>query len=172
MDAFDTALGWQRLDPRMLLVHPVRDLGRFLPALIGVLVFGRSTDWGGWWGLVAVGVPVLLGLGRYLTTSYRITASRVEVRHGLVNKRVLSASLDRVRTVDVTASPIHRLLGLGHGQGRHLLLRRIIRRTHLLPQRKSGRLRFSGRFVTGIRLSPYGGRFDHVRRPAVLTVRD
>ncbi len=111
MDPFDDVLGWQRLDPRMLLVHPVRDIIRFLPAVIGLLLFGHSSD-GGWWGLIAVGVPVALGTLRYLTTSYRITASRVEVRHGFLNKRVLSASLDRVRTVDLTASLIHRVLGL------------------------------------------------------------
>jgi putative membrane protein len=108
----NTALGWQRLDPRMLLVHPVRDFVRFLPAVIGIVIFGRSSEDGGWWGLVGVGIPIVLGLARYLTTSYRITAGRIEVRHGLLNKRVLSAPLDRVRTVDVTASPIHRLLGL------------------------------------------------------------
>ncbi len=111
MDAFDVGQGWQRLDPRMLLVHPVRDFVRFLPAVIGILIFGRSSD-GGWWGLIGVAVPITLGLLRYLTTSYRITASRVEVRHGFLNKRVLSAPLDRVRTVDLTASPIHRVLGL------------------------------------------------------------
>lgn len=112
MDPLEGALDWQRLDPRMLLVHPVRDLVRFLPAVIGILVFGRSSDSGGWWGVVGVGVPVAIGLARYLTTSYRITAGRVEVRHGFVSRRVLSAPLDRVRTVDVTASPIHRALGL------------------------------------------------------------
>ncbi len=122
MDPFDNVLGWQRLDPRMLLVHPVRDLVRFLPAIVGILLFGRSSEGGGWWGLIGIGIPVLLGISRYLTTSYRITAGRIEVRHGLLNKRVLSAPLDRVRTVDLTASPIHRLLGLvtlriGTGQG-------------------------------------------------------
>ncbi|MGC4108979.1 MAG: PH domain-containing protein [Nocardioides sp.] len=111
-DPVDTHLGWQRLDRRMLLVHPVRDLVRFLPAVIGLLLFGRTSESGGWWGAVGVGVPVALGLARYLTTSYRISAGRVEVRHGLLNKRVVSAPLDRVRTVDVTASPIHRVLGL------------------------------------------------------------
>ncbi len=112
MDPFESPVGWQRLDPRMLLVHPVRDFVRFLPALVVLLVFGRGSDSGGWWGLVAVGVPVVLGFARYVTTSYRITAGRIEVRHGLLNKRVLSAPLDRVRTVDLTASPIHRVLGL------------------------------------------------------------
>ena len=28
--------GWQRLDPRMLLVYPVKELIRFLPVLIGL----------------------------------------------------------------------------------------------------------------------------------------
>ena len=80
--------------------------------MIGLVLFGRATDPGGCWGLLAVGIPVLLGVLRYLTTSYRLTPSRVEVRHGLLNKRVLSAPLDRVRTVDLSASPIHRALGL------------------------------------------------------------
>ena len=47
-----------------------------------------------------------------MTTSYRLTPGRVEVRSGLLNKRVVSTPLDRVRTVDLTASPIHRALGL------------------------------------------------------------
>jgi putative membrane protein len=96
----------------MLLVHPVRDLVRFLPALVGIVLFGRSSADGGWWGVVGIGVPIALGVARYLTTSYRISAGRIEVRHGFLNKRVLSAPLDRVRTVDLTASPIHRILGL------------------------------------------------------------
>jgi putative membrane protein len=108
----EPVLGWQRLDRRMLLVHPVREVVRFLPAVIGLLLFGRSSESGGIWGLVGIGVPVALGVLRYLTTSYRLTGSRVEVRHGLLNKQVVSAPLDRVRTVDVTASPIHRALGL------------------------------------------------------------
>jgi putative membrane protein len=103
---------WSRLDRRMLLVHPVRDLVRFLPAVVGLVLFGRSSDEGGWWGVVGFGLPIAFGVARYLTTSYRITAGRVEVRHGFVNKQVLSAPLDRVRTVDLTASPIHRVLGL------------------------------------------------------------
>jgi putative membrane protein len=96
----------------MLLVHPVKDLGRFIVPLIVLLVLGRSSSDGGLWGLVALGVPIVLGLMRYVTTSYRLTSDRIELRHGLLNKRVLSTPLDRVRTVDLTASLIHRVLGL------------------------------------------------------------
>ena len=122
MDPVDQVLGWHRLDRRMLLVHPVREVGRFLPVLIGLLLFGRGSDGGGYWGLIGVAIPIGLGLLRYVTTSYRLTSGRVEVRNGLLNKRVVSTPLDRVRTVDLTASPIHRALGLvtvrvGTGQG-------------------------------------------------------
>jgi len=112
MDASDAGLGWRMLDRRMLLVNPVREVGRFLPVVLGLVLFGRSGDSGGLWAIVGLAVPVTLGIARYLTTSYRLTSSRVEVRRGLLNKRVVSAPLDRVRTVDVAAPPIHRLLGL------------------------------------------------------------
>jgi putative membrane protein len=112
LQVYDEVDGWRRLDRRMLLVHPVKDVGRYIVPLIALVVFGRSSSDGGLWGLLALAIPIVLGLMRYVTTSYRLTPDRIELRHGLLNKKVMSAPLDRVRTVDVTASPIHRLLGL------------------------------------------------------------
>ncbi len=103
---------WQRLDPRMLLVHPVRELMRFLPALLGLFVAGAATGGGSRYQLIAVLAPIALGLARYLTTRYRIDGDRVELKRGLLSTHVLSTPLDRVRTVDITASPVHRILGL------------------------------------------------------------
>ncbi|MCR1782802.1 PH domain-containing protein [Nocardioides carbamazepini] len=102
---------WQRLDPRMLLVHPVKEVGKFLPVLIGLVVAGSASGVGPW-TLLGVGVPVGLGVVRYLTTTYRITGGRVELRRGLLQRHTLSTPVDRVRTVDLSASPIHRVLGL------------------------------------------------------------
>ncbi|HJQ05781.1 MAG TPA: PH domain-containing protein [Nocardioides sp.] len=101
---------WERLDPRMLLVHPIREVGRFVPVLLGLLVTGRLTD--GPWALLGVGLPVSLGVVRYFTTRYRVTTDRVELSHGLLARHRLSTPIDRVRTVDLTATPIHRVLGL------------------------------------------------------------
>src|SRR5687767_2252195 len=97
----------------MLLVHPIRELIRFLPVLLGLLLAGSRSggnEW--WWNALGIGVPIALGVARYLTTSFRIADGRVELRRGLLNKHVLSTPLDRVRTVDVSASLIHRVLGL------------------------------------------------------------
>ncbi len=104
---------WQRLDRRMLLVHPIRELLRFLPVLVGLFVFGRAS--GGTdvpWQLLGVAFPVALGILRYFTTSFRISEDRIELRRGLLNKHLLSTRLERVRTVEMTAQPIQRLLGL------------------------------------------------------------
>ncbi len=102
---------WQRLDPRMLLVHPIREVLRFLPVII-VVVLGSTAAGGEQWQLLGVGIPIALGLMRYLTTSFRISGGRIELKRGLLNRHVLSTPVDRVRTVDLTSSPIHRVLGL------------------------------------------------------------
>ena len=105
--------GWQRLDPRMLLVYPVKELIRFLPVLLGLFIAGTASGSpNAWWNVVGIVVPVGLGVLRYWTTSFRLTTARIELRRGLLNRHVLSTPLDRVRTVDVTASPVHRMLGL------------------------------------------------------------
>ncbi|WP_139978139.1 PH domain-containing protein [Nocardioides litoris] len=102
---------WQRLDPRMLLVHPVREVVRFLPALVAIVLAGTASG-GVTWQVLGVVVPVALGLLRYLTTRFRIADGRVELSRGLLQRRVTSVAVDRVRTVDLTASLVQRVLGL------------------------------------------------------------
>ena len=70
---------WQRLDRLMLLVHPIRELIRFLPVLLGLLLAGSRSggnEW--WWNVLGIGVPIALGIARYLTTSFRIYEGRVD----------------------------------------------------------------------------------------------
>jgi putative membrane protein len=107
-----TELAWRRLSPRMLAVHPVQETLRALPALLVLLVAGSSSGHSGLWSLIGVGVTISLGVLRWATTSYRVSADQVQVRRGFLRRRVLSIPRDRVRTVDLTAHPMHRLLGL------------------------------------------------------------
>ncbi|MGH3870971.1 MAG: PH domain-containing protein [Pseudonocardiaceae bacterium] len=115
---------WQRLDPRMLAVTPLRQLAGFLPVIAVVLLIGVQQGLGGriYGLLVAVLVVVLAGVLRWLTTRYRVTNERVELRSGLLFRSARSVPRDRIRSVDVTAGPVHRLFGLsvvtiGTGQG-------------------------------------------------------
>ncbi|MFD0820283.1 PH domain-containing protein [Micromonospora zhanjiangensis] len=95
----------------MLLVHPVQEIPRSLPALFGIFVAG-STSGNHWWGLTGLVLVLLAGMLRWFTTTYRITPRHVQVRRGLLRRRELSVPRDRVRTVDVTAHAVHRLVGL------------------------------------------------------------
>lgn len=108
----------------MLLVHPVRELARAIPALVGLVVAGRSVGNGQYWWLGPMGVVgvVALSVLRWATTRYRITPEQVQLRTGLLQRKTVATPADRVRSVDVTASPLHRLLGLAKvdiGTGSH-----------------------------------------------------
>lgn len=107
-----TEAPWLRLDPRMLLVHPIDELRKYVVPLVATAVFGATQGGGPFVALAAVVFPLALGVVRYLTTSYRISEGRVELRRGLLNRQLLSTPIDRVRTVDLASSVIHRMVGL------------------------------------------------------------
>ncbi|TIC86735.1 hypothetical protein E8D34_10835 [Nocardioides sp. GY 10113] len=94
----------------MLLIHALNALWKFVPVLIGLAAVGNGL--GSALFYLGVGMPVAIGVIRYLTTEYRVTADRVELRRGLLERRTTSAPLDRVRSIDLTATLPHRVLGL------------------------------------------------------------
>ncbi|PZG54559.1 hypothetical protein C1I98_03900 [Spongiactinospora gelatinilytica] len=61
--------------------------------------------------LIIIGV-VIYDVLRWRATTYRITGERVELRSGIMVREHRSIPRDRVRTVDVTADPVRRVLGL------------------------------------------------------------
>lgn len=103
---------WRRLAPGMLLVEPVREIIRFIPMLIVLVFAGSAGKSGPPWGLIGTAAVVALGISRWVTTRYRITPTVVEVRRGLLQRKHLTVPRDRVRTVDVSAHPLQRLLRL------------------------------------------------------------
>jgi putative membrane protein len=111
---------WRRLNARMLLIHPIQELPRAAPALIGVIAAGGSGR-RELWAAAAIVITVGLGMLRWFTTSYRVTPDRVEVQRGLFSRRLLAVSRDRLRTVDASAHVLHRAFGLSRvtiGTGR------------------------------------------------------
>ena len=106
---------WQRLSPRMLLVHPVHEGLRQLPLLIVAVVFGSSTD-NPLWAVAALWVIAAVGVARWFTTTYRIEpdpdSGRVQLRTGLLRRSVLSVPRNRIRSVQTETRLLHRLMGL------------------------------------------------------------
>ena len=108
----DPAARWQRLSPRSMVVRPLTDLTRMLPLLIGLLILHAPNGENLVIGLFAAALAILTGLVHWATTRYLITNERVYLRHGLLNIRRLSVARDRIRTVDISAHLLHRLLGV------------------------------------------------------------
>jgi len=110
----EDSAGWQRLDPRMLLVDPVRTLGRFTVPIVVAFIGVGSADTGLGVMMIPlfVGVALLVGMLPWLTTHYRMTATQLQVRRGLLQRTTLTAPLDRIRSVDLEASLLRRLLSV------------------------------------------------------------
>ncbi|MEV0668735.1 PH domain-containing protein [Mycobacterium sp. NPDC050441] len=102
---------WQRLSPRMLLVHPVHEVLQQIPLLIGAVVLGSATGNQGW-TIAAIVLTIAVGLARWFTTSYRIEPDEVQLRTGLLQRKTLSVPRNRIRSVSTDARLLHRLLGL------------------------------------------------------------
>jgi putative membrane protein len=110
----ETGTEWRRLDPRMLLVDPIKTMSQFaLPFLITLVGLGSQDPT---WSLVALPAmlagAVAIGVLPWLTTRYRITDTQLQVRRGLLQKTTLTAPLDRIRSVDLEASLLRRVLSL------------------------------------------------------------
>ncbi|MFC6152644.1 PH domain-containing protein [Nocardioides yefusunii] len=105
--------GWERLSAKKLLLDPLSALKSMLFPLIA-LVFGASS--GEWWIVVLMGGVVVIGtLGAivpWFTHRFRVTDTRLQFRTGILSTNILSAPLERIRSVDLDANVLHRILGL------------------------------------------------------------
>lgn len=108
----DPDLRWRRLSRRSMIVRPLTDLVRLLPLVAGLLILHTGTGGGLVWGVAASVFAVVTGLVHWATTRYLVTSERVYLRRGLLNQKTLSVARDRIRTVDVTAHLLHRMLGV------------------------------------------------------------
>jgi putative membrane protein len=95
----------------MLLVHPVHEVARQLPLLIGSLLLGSATG-NPWLVALALALAVAFGVLRWFTTTYRIASDEVQLRSGVLQRKVLSLPRNRIRSVSTDARLLHRVLGL------------------------------------------------------------
>ncbi|MFF0476015.1 PH domain-containing protein [Streptomyces sp. NPDC004284] len=110
---------WRRLDPRTLLAGAVVLCGvaggAALPA-VAALSGGRPLWQAVAWVLAGAALLVLAGTAadwvRLRRTRYRIGPVRVDLHTGLLLLKHRSLARERIRSVDLTANPLQRLLGL------------------------------------------------------------
>ncbi|WP_327322864.1 PH domain-containing protein [Streptomyces sp. NBC_01210] len=111
--------GWQRLDRRTVLVTALVMAGVVagagLPIALGLA--GAMPLWQAF-GRVLAGALLLVAAGtgadyvRWRRTRYRIGPERAELHTGLLLVKRRSLARERIRSVDLTANPLLRVLGL------------------------------------------------------------
>lgn len=106
--------GWEKLSAKNLLLGPVEALKAMIIPF-GAVLIGTSSLGSLWMALAAAGVAVLgaaIGLIPWWTNRFRITDRQLQYRHGVVSSNINTAPLERIRSVDLEAKLLHRLLGL------------------------------------------------------------
>jgi putative membrane protein len=111
---------WQQLDRRTVWVTAGVLAGvavaAGIPTTTGILRGGAPV--GPTLGIVLLGALLLIAGGaaadyvRWRKTFYRITGSHVELRSGVLQRKHRAVHRDRIRTVDLTANPLHRVFGV------------------------------------------------------------
>ncbi|UMP07165.1 PH domain-containing protein [Amycolatopsis sp. EV170708-02-1] len=112
--------GWNTLDKRTLAVTAVMMTGAAVGAAIpttAAIVGGGARFWVALaWvvagGLVLVAGGVLADLFYWKGVRYRVTPERLETAFTLVFRSRKSLQRERIRNVDLTANPLHRLFGV------------------------------------------------------------
>lgn len=95
----------------MLLVHPIHEVLRQLPLLIGSVVLGTATG-NPVWSVAALALLIGYGVARWFTTAYRIDDEQIQRREGVLRRTVLSLPRNRIRSVSTDARLLHQILGL------------------------------------------------------------
>lgn len=104
----------QRLSARSLVVDPIKRLGTFaLPLAAAFVISGHFTvDRAAVYGLAGGLLSIAYSLIRWATFRYALHDNRLDITSGLLARKSRSIPLDRIRGVDLTASPMHRLMRL------------------------------------------------------------
>ncbi|WP_157246113.1 PH domain-containing protein [Nonomuraea typhae] len=96
----------------MLLIDPVRMLPSLVLPLVGVLFFGGFSSRSFLWAALGVLGTVVFAVVRWATFSYLIAGDRMEIKRSLISRSIRTIPLERIRGVDISTPPMHRLLGL------------------------------------------------------------
>ncbi|GII90199.1 PH domain-containing protein [Sinosporangium siamense] len=122
--------GWERVDRRTAAVSAVYSLAVVAPIVLAMSKFLADRDVppagivaaNAATALLVIGATVAYDVVRWRKTVFRVTAGRVEQRSGVFVRTHLSIPRDRIRSVDITADPVRRVLGLATvtvGSGEH-----------------------------------------------------
>jgi uncharacterized membrane protein YdbT with pleckstrin-like domain len=82
-------------------------------AVIAYFASGSTVGWGVVVLLVFLAGMVLIGLVMRIAVTYRVTDQRLNIKRGILSRRVQETRLTRVQNVNTNQGPLERLLRVG-----------------------------------------------------------
>ncbi|WP_229802899.1 PH domain-containing protein [Planobispora rosea] len=101
-----------RLSPKVLLTDPIRMLPSLILPLAGVLFIGGFSPGSFLWAAFGIAGSVIYSAIRWATFTYQVVGDRLELTRALISRSVRTIPLERIRGVDVSTPPLHRLLDI------------------------------------------------------------
>lgn len=102
----------RRLHPLSWLFVLLQQLRSFAVPLVLLLVSGRRSATGEWYGLIGVGVLTLMSVAQYLTYRYRPGTDGFVIRSGVLQRTSRDIPYERIHTVNLHQTLLHRLFGV------------------------------------------------------------
>lgn len=105
----DPEAPWERLSWRMLLVDPLGSLTRLAPLFLISLWLGSNRS-NYWFEFTIISLVVLVGVLRWLSTSYQVGRTHIILRKGFFSRQVVTVARNRIRSVDTESDLFHRVM--------------------------------------------------------------
>lgn len=100
-----------RLHPWSWLFVTLQHLKQFIVPLLVLLFAGRG-DRNELWPLIGVGVLALMSVWQYFTYRYRLLDDRIEIRSGLLERKLRQIAYARIHNVALHQTLLHRVFGV------------------------------------------------------------
>ena len=103
--------GEHRLHPWSWLFVTLQHMKQFILPLLVLLFAGRG-DRNELWPLIGVGVLAVASVWQYFTYRYRLLAERIEIRSGLLERKLREIAYARIHNVALHQTLLHRVFGV------------------------------------------------------------
>lgn len=100
-----------RLHPWSWLFVTLQHLKQFIVPLLVLLFAGRG-DRNELWPLIGVGALALMSVWQYFTYRYRLLDDRIEIRSGLLERKLRQIAYARIHNVALHQTLLHRVFGV------------------------------------------------------------
>ena len=100
-----------RLHPWSWLFVTLQHLKQFILPLLVLLFAGRG-DRNELWPLIGVGVLAVISVWQYFTYSYRLLPERIEIRSGLLERKLRQIAYARIHNVALHQTLLHRIFNV------------------------------------------------------------